>query len=569
MKPYETILSLNEKEALKYWFKICEDCYETQKAVLLSILNEAKDTEIGKKYDFDEIDSIEEFQKNIPIMEYEDISESVERMALGEEDILFKGKTLFFISTSGTTGNSKKIPENEISQNAKSSVLKLRNSFLVGEVIKKIKSSPEIISYLMEKGVNLKNPNSESIIDKFHFYSVTSASPNNKTKGGIDIGFASGKTFDNSAFGKSLAYPKEIMGLVDGESTMYLSMLFSLIYDDIVIITANNAGRVYARVKYAQSHAREIIEDIKNGTISKRLNLSEDERTLFENYIKPHPKRAEILQKLLDKGEEYFIPKYYWPHLMTARFWLSGSVGVNVDKIRKYLPEDLIYIDVGYGASEGKINIPHDVNTGTGTLSIASIFYEFISQETGEILTADKLELNKDYEILLTNYAGLYRYPLHDIIRVTGFVGNTPDIEFITKSKEILNIAQEKVPAPAVVDKLREFLEFNSLTLVQAQIYPDLESASYEIYIEVEEENPKHQNLSEEFDELLRKKFELYDRNRKFDSIKALNLNLMEHGWQNQLYKNKENGGIPQSQVKLESIITKKPEEKWIKGGKL
>lgn len=567
MEPFEKILSLNEKEAVKYWFELCNNCYETQEEVLLNILENAKDTEISRRYNFKDIKSIKDYQETIPILEYEDISDYIEEMALAKENVLFAGKTLFFISTSGTTGTSKKIPENDLSQKAKSSVLKLRNSFLGSELFEKIKNDPKIIKYLTAKGVDLKNPNSNSVLDKFHFYSVTSASPNNKTEGGIDVGFASGKTFENSSFGKSLAYPKEIMGLTDGEATMYLSMLFSLIHDDIVIITSNNAGRVYARIKYAQKHAKEIITDLRNGTINEELALSEDERKLFEDYIEPHPQRADFLEELLNKGKDYFIPKYYWPNMIAARFWLTGSVGVNVDKVKPYLPDNILYFDIGYGASEGKLSIPKKSNSGAGTLSIASIFYEFISQENGEILTANQLELDKEYELILTNYAGLYRYPLHDIIRVTGFTGSAPDIEFVTKSKEILNIAQEKVPAPSVIDELRKFLEKNSLILTQAQILPDLTSSNYQIFIEVEEnqKNPDLNRLSKEFDKLLRNKFELYNRNRNFDSIKALKLNLMKNGWQKQLYKNKEKNGIPQSQVKLESIINKKPEEKWIK----
>lgn len=565
MSLFEEVLSLNKKELLDKWLELCDDCENTQKEVLLDILNNAKNTEIGQRFNFEKIKSIEEYQQKVPILEYEDIEEYIEKMALAKEDVLFPGKTSFFISTSGTTGNSKKIPESEKSSKAKSAVLKLRNLYLTTELIGKIKKNNEIIQYLVEKGIDLTNLDSNSFMDKFYFYSVTSASPNNKTKGGIDIGFASGKTFDNSSFANSLSYPKEIMGLKDGEATMYLSMLFSLIHEDVVIITSNNAGRVYARVKYAQEHAKEIIADIKNGTINKNLNLSKKEREIFESYIQPNPERATFLQDLLKNGKEYFIPKYYWPHLIASRFWLTGSVGVNVDKLKEYLPDNIIYYDVGYGASEGKINIPHQSGVGSGTLSIASIFYEFLSLETGDILTADKLELGKDYELILTNYGGLYRYPLHDIVRVTGFVGNTPDIEFITKSKEILNIAQEKVPAPSIVEILTEFLKNKELILVQSQIFEDLNNSNYQIFIELEDENSiKH--LEKEFDDLVRTKFELYDRNRKFNSINSLEFNLMKTGWQKHLYESKEKKDIPQSQVKIETIINEKPDLEWIKG---
>ena len=89
-----------------------------------------------------------------------------------------------------------------------------------------------------DKGIDLTEGNISSIMGHVHYYSVTSAIPNKKTSGGIDIGFASGKTFETSEFTNFLSYPKELMGLADGEATMYLTMLFSLRYDDVVLVTS-------------------------------------------------------------------------------------------------------------------------------------------------------------------------------------------------------------------------------------------------------------------------------------------------------------------------------------------
>lgn len=565
---YEEILSLRDKDALKKWVELASNCGQTQKEVLMSILDYAKNTEYGKKYDFANIKSIEDFQNRIPFNEYEDIDGYVERMADGEEDILFPGRTEFFISTSGTTGKSKKIPESHESSLAKKAVLKLRNAFLGKTLLENIKDSEKFIKLVRDKRIDMTNGNVSSIMSHVHYYSVTSAIPNKKTKGGIDVGFASGKTFETSEYTNYLSYPKELMGLADGEATMYLTMLFSLRYDDVVLVTSNNAGRFYARVKYAQEHAEEIINDLRNGTISERLNISSDERELFENYIEPHVERAEELQELLNKGREYFIPKYYWPYQFIARFWLSGSVGVNVDKVRPYLDDDVFYFDIGYGASEGKLNIPLSNEMTYGTLATSSIFFEFIPVGSDEILTADQLEDGGEYEIILTNYGGLYRYPLHDIVKVKGFFGNTPNIEFLSKSREILNIAQEKLPASQVLDNLNEFFTEKKYPLRQAQIYPNNELLHYDIFIELEDSQIDEINLNElsvDFDNLLREDAELYDRNRKFKSLNQLELYLMKDGWQSHLYDLREETGAPRSQIKLDAVIKEKPEEKWLR----
>lgn len=564
---FQELLNKNEQDSLQQWIKCCKDCRETQERVLKEILMEAKDSMLGKKYDFASIKTIEEFQNKVPISEYEAIQDEIELMAEGREDILFQGRTEYFISTSGTTGISKKIPESKNSMEAKKAVNKLRKAFLMGELYPHMKKSPRFAAFLKHKQIDPKDVTPKELMKQFHFYSVTSAIAGQKTSGGIDIGYASGKTFENSDFAENLAYPKELMSLKDGEATMYLTMLFGLRYDDVAMVTSNNAGRLYARIEYAKEHAKELLHDLTYGTIKEDIILSEEERKIAESYMTPQPERAKELQKLLDQGKEFFIPKYYWPYLMVARFWLSGSVGVNVKKIRKYLPDDLLYFDIGYGASEGKINIPFQKDLGCGTLGIASLFFEFQSMEDNRILTADQLEDGKEYDLILTNFGGLYRYPLHDVVQVKGFMENTPNIEFITKSKEILNIAQEKLPASSVLSCMNQLALELGTAMKQAQIFPDNENSRYVIFMELEGNSSIDFNISnfeELLDNRLKEGFDLYGRNRKFESLQAPQVVLMKNGWQDNLFALKEQKGTPKSQIKLESMIIKVPENKWI-----
>ena len=76
---YEEILSLSDKEALIKWVELGSKCSQTQEEVLMSILDYAKDTEYGKKHDFENINSIEDFQNKIPFNEYGDLEEYIER----------------------------------------------------------------------------------------------------------------------------------------------------------------------------------------------------------------------------------------------------------------------------------------------------------------------------------------------------------------------------------------------------------------------------------------------------------------------------------------------------------
>ncbi len=64
---------------------------EKQRVVLPDILKHAKNRELGRKADFSEIRSVDDFKKKVPISTYNDYKHYVERLKTGEEDILFYG----------------------------------------------------------------------------------------------------------------------------------------------------------------------------------------------------------------------------------------------------------------------------------------------------------------------------------------------------------------------------------------------------------------------------------------------------------------------------------------------
>lgn len=83
---------------------------ETQQAVFDQIVSKATPTAFGKDHGFGDIRSYEDFKKQVPIRDYEDLRPYVDRMVKGESDILWPGKPAYFAKTSGTTSGAKYIP---------------------------------------------------------------------------------------------------------------------------------------------------------------------------------------------------------------------------------------------------------------------------------------------------------------------------------------------------------------------------------------------------------------------------------------------------------------------------
>ena len=83
---------------------------ETQNKVFQELIRQAKDTQFGRDHHFDQIQTPADFAQQVPVRDYEELKPYVERVVKGEENVLWKGKPLYFAKTSGTTSGAKYIP---------------------------------------------------------------------------------------------------------------------------------------------------------------------------------------------------------------------------------------------------------------------------------------------------------------------------------------------------------------------------------------------------------------------------------------------------------------------------
>ena len=82
----------------------------TQQKVFENLIWQAKNTQFGIDHHFDQIKTFEDFSNNVPVRDYEDLKPYIEKVVKGEENILWRGKPLYFAKTSGTTSGAKYIP---------------------------------------------------------------------------------------------------------------------------------------------------------------------------------------------------------------------------------------------------------------------------------------------------------------------------------------------------------------------------------------------------------------------------------------------------------------------------
>ena len=502
---------LPDRELAMKCQQMTADCESVQRGVLAEILQAVKDTEIGREKGFAGMESAEDYRAQMPLTTWDDYEAYSERQKRGEENITFVGRAQGFTISSGTTSaRAKYIPVSPMQAKALSLVERMR-------MVRYFMAEPRIAEGKVMPLVN--TPESET------------------TEAGIPVGNASGMAMMRAGMAEKIAFPMSVFMIKDDEERDYQMMLSAIGHRDVSVVAGNNAGRLTSLIRMAQRRRDDLTDDI----------------------AKRDPERAAELRQMTD-----FTPREYWKELRMGLFWTSASVGKYVEELRPLLPADTKMMDVGYGASEGKFNIPLMPGQSSGVLSVATAFYEFIPEGGGEPLMAHEVEAGKNYELVITTWGGLYRYNMQDIVRVTGFAGTTPMIEFQYKSIEVLNMVDEKLPASVVCNLIREYYARRGTVIRQIQIYQNAGERRYDIYIEpVEPGMEQGEATDQAIDDLLAANFQAYELFK--NNMHLLNrLHIMEvrQGWQESLYRQAvRKPGMTNSQVKLSLIASSSHEE--------
>lgn len=413
-----------------------------QKEFLFRLLKNNRDTVFGLEHKFSRIKTVEDFQKTVPACNYEVLRPYIKRMMNGENNILVKDRVIFFGITSGTTNVPKFIPVTRKSRGQKSAVMDLWLYHV-------LKDHPEALD---GKALVIMSPAVEGY-----------------AKSGAPYGSESGDAYKHmpSFVNKHYALPYEVFCIKDYEARYY-TILRIAIGEDVTNIGTMNPLTILVLCQKIEKYAKDIIEDIRNGTLNGSFNIDPDIRKALKKRLRPEPARAVQLEELLiEKGS--LLPKDFWPNITLIECWTGGTVGLYLKEVVKYFPDNINIRDFGFLATEARCTIPISDHGPSGILTVASNFYEFIPEEDREkedprYLTVEKVEKGKRYYILFTTTGGLYRYDIDDIIKVVGFYNNTPVIEFIQKGKNVSSATGEKLYESQVIsaiDKTKEVTGIN------------------------------------------------------------------------------------------------------------
>lgn len=484
---------------------------QTQEETLMKILDRNKDCELGKKYGFADIHSIKEYQDKVPLSTFEDYSPLIDRMIENDEkNIITSKKIIRYCSSSGSVGKPKLQPK---------TARDLWNMQCMG-----FAATPACASkYFKENGIMKKLPPQMGPL----LISLNG----HKLKNGMQCNGAGQVpfTFLKPILRYFTTTPLDILYPEDEENTniQYFQLRFCLTNKKVTYLGSMVITLLTTMFEFLEENWELVCNDIEKGTIDPSIKCPPSLRKKY-GQMKPNPQRAAELRAIFKEGFETDVPvaKKIWPKLCWGYGMIGSTLSVYVEKLRRYVG-DLPMHNMGYAASEGFMAMPVSLNCTDYVLLPRSLIYEFIpvdGDENARPLLLNQLEVGKDYEIIITNFSGLYRYRILDIVRCTGWHNQSPSIEFLYRSNMGINIANEKTTTQMLDWSAEQLQKKFNIMFEGFSFYSDTETAELPRYVLLCEEHSgavseNNAELCEALDNALRESNEKYEKYRRWGMI--------------------------------------------------
>ena len=328
---------------------------DVQNELLLNLIDAAEDTVFGREYQYRNIKSYKEFKERVPVVTYEQFYPYVERVMRGEQQITWPSKIKWFAKSSGTT-------------NAKS---------------KFIPVSPEAL-------------------DDCHF------------KGGKDLlsiyvnNYPDTKVFN----GKNLAIGgSQQINQMDQNADSYFGDVSAVLMKNLPFWAqfSRTPKLEIALMENWEEKIEKIAQATKDENITSMAGVPT--WTIF------------LLQRIMEiKGANNILE--VWPNL---ELFIHGAVSFTPYRnlFKEMIPSPKMHYLETYNATEGFFGI-QDQKDSTEMLLMLDygIFYEFIpsddfDSDNPHTVDLSEVEVGKNYAVVITTNAGLWRYKIGDTIKFT------------------------------------------------------------------------------------------------------------------------------------------------------
>ncbi|RWW71570.1 hypothetical protein BHE74_00020678 [Ensete ventricosum] len=397
--------AISEKDAEKLAFieEMTVNADKVQEKVLAEILTQNAETEYLQRYKLGGATDRAAFKSKIPMVTYEDLQLEIRRIANGDRSAILSAHPISEFLTRYVAG--------------------------------------------LDKGKGL------------YFLFVKSES---KTAGGLPArpvltSYYKSHHFRARPFDPYNVYtsPTAAILCADSFQSMYAQMLCGLLDRlEVLRVGAVFASGLLRAIRFLQLHWKQLAHDIATGTLSSKITDSAI-RDAVAQVLKPDPALSEFIASECSPGDWAGIITRIWPNTKYLDVIVTGAMAQYIPTL-EYYSGGLPMACTMYASSECYFGLnlrptckPSEVSY---TIMPNMAYFEFLPLDSAaanadaapQLADLAGVEVGKEYELVITTYAGLYRYRVGDILLVTGFHNAAPQFRFVRRKNVLLSIESDK-----------------------------------------------------------------------------------------------------------------------------
>ncbi|KAL6640748.1 hypothetical protein ACP70R_021871 [Stipagrostis hirtigluma subsp. patula] len=435
-----------DAEKLRFKEEMTSNVDAVQERVLAEILGRNADSEYLAKCGLAGATDRAAFRAKVPVVTYEDLRSYIRRIADGDRSPILTGAgrhpVTEFITSSGTSGGEPKlIPAVKDDHDR---LLQLRG--------------------LLMTVMNQYVPG-HSQGKRLYFAFVK---PETTTPGGLPARFATTSYYKSDHFkdrrhDDDHTSPVAAILCEDTFQSMYAQMVSGLCQrHDVVRIGAPFASGLVRAIGFLQRHWEQLAADIEAGALSTGIVTDPSVREAVAGILRrPDPELARFIRAECSGDNWAGAITRIWPNAKYLEAVVTGSMAQYVPTL-DYYSGGLPVVSAVYLSSECLIGLnlrpmcdPSEVSY---TVMPNMAYFEFLPVDAAaaagttaaarleqQLVDLAGVEAGREYEVVVTTYAGLNRYRVGDVLRVTGFHNATPRFRFARRGNVLLSVDLDKV----------------------------------------------------------------------------------------------------------------------------
>ncbi len=432
LKPIAKLAGWNASRDVGRFLAAHRRTEQVQAELLRQLVETHSNTAFGRDHGFAAIRNYADFKAAVAVNDYETLRPYMNRVFNGEYTAMLPPgePPVMFSMTSGTTGEPKYIP---VTRRFLAHMRRGWNMFGISV----LKDHP---AAWLRPILQISSPVCEKL------------SPTSLPCGAISGMLAQTQ---KKIVRKMYVAPRDVYSFTDPDAKYY-TLLRCGICHDVAIITTANPSSTLKLMETGQRHIERLLRDVADGTLTPPGRV--DEKLMPKRRFRKNPALAKRLEDGI-KRDGRLLPRHFW-NVVFMTNWTGGTLKLYIRKLKE-LFGDVPIRDIGLLASEGRFSLPLADGTAAGVAEITANFLEFIPADCREqadppTLAAHELETGGEYFLVITNWAGLWRYNIDDRIRVVGHHGHSPVFEFLSRGMHTANITGEKITEHQVVEAMRQ-----------------------------------------------------------------------------------------------------------------